>query len=67
LAQEYSQLEIKTKRSVRTIRSYGENCKEAVEDFLKDGNIGELLHELSDLKESKTDLKDATENHGKIK
>jgi hypothetical protein len=67
VAEKYSQLEIKTKRAVRSIQSYGKNCQEAAEDFLKNGDVGELLSELGDIQEAKNDLKDVTENHGLIK
>ncbi len=67
LAKDYSQLELETQRAVRKIRSYGENCKEAAEDFLVDGNLKELSEELVNNEESKTSLRDATNNYNQIK
>jgi hypothetical protein len=67
LAGEYTQLEFKTRRAVRTIRSYGKACKEAAEDFLEGGNVGELLTELCNIEETKTSLKEASDNHNSIK
>ncbi len=67
LAKDYSNLELSTQRVVRTIQSYGENCKEAAEDFLEDGNLGELLDELVDVEASKTSLAEVTQKHNDIK
>jgi hypothetical protein len=67
LAEEYTQLEFKTQRAVRTIQSYGKVCKEAAEDFLEDGNMEELLIEFGNIKEAKSALKDVTNNHNLIK
>jgi hypothetical protein len=63
LAREYAQLEFKTIQAVRTIKSYGKAWQEAAEDFLEDGDVNELLHELGDMKETKDALKDANEKH----
>jgi hypothetical protein len=59
LSKDYSQLELKTQRAVRAIQSYGENCEEAAEDFLEDGNVRDLLEELADDEETKKSLQDA--------
>ncbi len=67
LAKEYTQLEFKTQRAVRTIRSYGKACKEAAEDFLDDGNVRELSTEFGNIKEAKDALKDVTNHHNLIK
>ncbi len=67
LAVKYSQLEFKTQRAVRTIQSYGKACKEAAEDFLEDGNVKELLTELGNIDETKATLKEASNEHNKIK
>jgi hypothetical protein len=67
LAVEYSQLEFKTRRAVRTIQSYGKACKEAAEDFLEDGNVKELLTELGNIDETKATLKEASNDHNSIK
>jgi hypothetical protein len=67
LATEYALLETKTQRAVMTIQSYGENWKEAAEDFLKDGNTKDLWNELGNIKETKKSLQDATNQHKQIK
>jgi hypothetical protein len=67
LAKDTSQLELKTQRAVRTVQSYGENCKEAAEDFLEDGNVSDLLEELKDVGETNQTLQDALNNHNIIK
>ncbi len=67
LAEEYTQLEFQTQRAVRTIRSYGRACQYAAEDFLEDGDVGELLKEFGNIEETKTSLKEALQNHTNIK
>ena len=67
LAAEYSQLEVKTQRVVKTIQSYGKKCKAAAGNFLKDGNVGNLLSELGKIKDAKTSLDETLENLTSIK
>ncbi len=67
LAVECSLQENKARQVVRTIQSYGENCKEAAEDFLEDGNVGDRLDELKDIEETKKCLQDVAEMHHQIK
>jgi hypothetical protein len=67
LATDYSLLETKTQRAAMTIQSYKENCAEAAKDFLKDGNVGDLLNELNNVKETETSLKDVIQHFELIK
>jgi hypothetical protein len=67
LAVEFSLQENKARQVVRTIQSYGENCKEAAEDFLEDGNVGDRLDEVKDIEETKRCLQDVAEMHQQIK
>ena len=67
LAEEYWTLEAKTKRSVRTIKDYGENLKEAAEDFEDDGILKDFWKEMSNMDEATKSLKDANEQHEVIK
>jgi hypothetical protein len=67
LATDYSLLETKTQRAAMTIQSYKENCGEAAEDFLEDGNVGDLLDELSNTEETKTSLADVIDHFNLIK
>jgi hypothetical protein len=66
LADDYSQLEFKTQRMVRKLETYGILCQEAAEEFLEDGDVGDLLMKLGDIKKTKTSLDDAADKHNEI-
>ena len=63
LAKEYWTLESKTKRSVRDVKAYGENLKEAAEDYLNDNIINDFWQEMSDMKDVKKSLEEANDTH----
>ncbi len=67
LGRDYAQLQFKTQRAVRKIKSYGIAWKDAAEDFLKDGDVKELFHTLGNISETKDALEDANKKHNKIK
>jgi hypothetical protein len=67
LAKKYSQLEFQNQRAVRTIRSYGKAWKEAAEDFMEDGDQGQLLLELNAIEETKAFFLAANKTHTEIK
>ncbi len=67
LATQYSILEAKTKAIVRDIQTYGENLKEAAEDFALDGIISDFFDKVRDLDDVKKSLMDANEKHSEIK
>ena len=47
IAERYWTLEAKTKRSVCEIKCYGEDLKQAAEDFIEDGIIKDFWKEMS--------------------
>jgi hypothetical protein len=64
LAEEYSPLEVRTQHTVRTIQSYGRDCKKGAEDFLEDGNVGEPL---DNIEEAKTFLGEAPHKYSSFR
>ena len=67
LAKKYWILEAKTKRSVRDIKAYGKYLKQAAEDYLENGDLGDLMVEMSDMKVVKKSLHEANEKHEEIR
>ena len=66
LAERYMVLEEKTHRSVRDMKSYGEDLKEAAEEFLEDGHESDFWKEVSEIKDIQDSIKEATEEHSVV-
>jgi len=67
LASKYRDLQAETKRSVQKVRLYGENLKEAAEDYVEDGDTTELLHEVKDVRMIKESIEKCNTHHNNIK
>jgi len=61
LAKCYWSLEGRTKRTVRDVKAYGTNLKEAAEDYLKDHNFDDFREEMRDMEDVKASLKAVNE------
>ena len=67
LAEQYCQLETKTLLVIQSIQSYGENLKDAAEDFKNHGISSDFLEKTSDLKGIKASLNNINQQHNEIK